>query len=464
MIDCTAAWVTNIWPLVISSADVIASATTSVSCHQPEPMHDRQQVGEQHPERDAGGDLGDAPQPLPVGRAEADHGRDRREERRRVAEQVGGDQPGDTGGGRALQDLPPLGADPSEAGPHRDPAPVPQPVDQLRLGLHVGRCCQTRQPRAPVMAASRRRARRSWWRAATRPPRARRRPRPRRRAGRGSAVQLGSGRGRCMGPPETWGWFGSTLGRRGDGRGARGTGCGQRPGRGRLWRVGGGSARPGSRVGWGCGARHRAEGSPGHPLPTRRSPVPTPIDPTSAAFLLAENRNMPMHVGGLQLFEKPEGAGRSYTREMYESMRDVEEMRPLFLKHPYRSIAHRRPAGLEGGRPVRHRAPPPAQRAAQAGPGARAARPLRPAALRPAWPGSGRCGRPTSSRGCATAGSRMYTKLHHALVDGVSAMRLLQSVLTTDPDKRDMPAPWGAAAGSREHASPRRTTTSPRSR
>ena len=38
MIDCTAAWVTNIWPLVISSADVIASATTSVSCHPPEPM------------------------------------------------------------------------------------------------------------------------------------------------------------------------------------------------------------------------------------------------------------------------------------------------------------------------------------------------------------------------------------------------------------------------------------------
>ena len=28
-------------------------------------------------------------------------------------------------------------------------------------------------------------------------------------------------------------------------------------------------------------------------------------------------------------------------------------------------------------------------------------------------------------------------------------MRLLQSVLTTDPDKRDMPAPWGAGAGSR---------------
>ena len=36
----------------------------------------------------------------------------------------------------------------------------------------------------------------------------------------------------------------------------------------------------------------------------------------------------------------------------------------------------------------------------------------------------------------------MYAKLHHALVDGISAMRLLQSILTTDPDRTDMPAPW----------------------
>ena len=42
----------------------------------------------------------------------------------------------------------------------------------------------------------------------------------------------------------------------------------------------------------------------------------------------------------------------------------------------------------------------------------------------------------------------MYTKTHHALVDGVSAMRLLASVLSTDPDKRDMPAPWAARPAS----------------
>ena len=63
----------------------------------------------------------------------------------------------------------------------------------------------------------------------------------------------------------------------------------------------------------------------------------SPIDPTSAAFLLAENRSMPMHVGGLQLFKKPEGAGRNYVREMYENSLDVDEIAPLFLKHPHRS-------------------------------------------------------------------------------------------------------------------------------
>jgi diacylglycerol O-acyltransferase len=36
----------------------------------------------------------------------------------------------------------------------------------------------------------------------------------------------------------------------------------------------------------------------------------------------------------------------------------------------------------------------------------------------------------------------MYCKLHHALVDGISAMRLLQSILSSDPDKTGMPAPW----------------------
>jgi len=66
--------------------------------------------------------------------------------------------------------------------------------------------------------------------------------------------------------------------------------------------------------------------------------VAVTIDPTSLGFLLAETRSQPMHVAGLQLFEKPEGAPRDYVRQIYEQMSEVDEMAPLFLKRPTRGI------------------------------------------------------------------------------------------------------------------------------
>ncbi len=172
----------------------------------------------------------------------------------------------------------------------------------------------------------------------------------------------------------------------------------------------------------------------------------TPIDPTSAAFLLAENRSMPMHVGGLALYKKPEGAGRSYVREMYEQMRDTPEVAPLFLRTPHRSV---KTAGQLVWQPddqfdaehhVRHSALP------------------RPGRIRELLE---LCGRLHSTRlawerplwevhvieGLRDGRVATYTKIHHALVDGISANRLLQSAHTTDPDKRGMPAPWGAGVG-----------------
>ena len=168
----------------------------------------------------------------------------------------------------------------------------------------------------------------------------------------------------------------------------------------------------------------------------------TPLDPTSAAFLLAENRQQPMHVGGLQLFRPPEDAGPEYVREQFAASLSTDEMSPLFLKRPHRSLT-------TGGQWTwteddqfdcdYH---------------------LRHSAL--AAPGRVRelldlCGRLHSSRlalerplwethvieGLEDGRVATYTKMHHALVDGVSAMRLLQSVLSTDPDQREMPPPWG---------------------
>lgn len=168
----------------------------------------------------------------------------------------------------------------------------------------------------------------------------------------------------------------------------------------------------------------------------------SPIDPTSVAFLLAENRSMPMHVGGLQLFKKPEGAGRSYTREMYEQMRDVEEIAPLFLKRPHRSIGT---AGqyvwvedeqFDIEYHVRHSALPKPGRVRELLELCSRLHSTRLGRERPLWEAH-------VIEGMRDGRVAMYTKTHHALVDGVSAMRLLASVLSTDPDRRNMAAPWG---------------------
>lgn len=171
----------------------------------------------------------------------------------------------------------------------------------------------------------------------------------------------------------------------------------------------------------------------------------SPIDPTSAGFLLAENRNMPMHVGGLQLFKKPEGAGRNYTREMYEQMRDVDEIAPLFLKHPRRSLKTAGQLVWENDEQfdidhhVRHSALPKPGRIRELLDLCSRLHSTRLAWERPLWEAH-------VIEGLRDGRVAMYTKTHHALVDGVSAMRLLQSVLSTDPDQRGMPAPWAYQA------------------
>ncbi len=176
--------------------------------------------------------------------------------------------------------------------------------------------------------------------------------------------------------------------------------------------------------------------------------VPVPIDPTSAAFLYAENRQMPMHVGGLQLFEKPEGAPRDYVRSLYESMIQFEEIAPLFLKRPTRGITT---AGQWAWTPdthfdieyhLRHSALPKPGRVRELLDLCSRLHGTRLARERPLWEAH-------LIEGLRDGRVAMYTKVHHALVDGVSAMRLLQSVLTTDPEKRDMPPPWAARPGAR---------------
>jgi diacylglycerol O-acyltransferase len=174
--------------------------------------------------------------------------------------------------------------------------------------------------------------------------------------------------------------------------------------------------------------------------------MPTPMDPTSTGFLFAENRNQPMHVGGLQLFRKPEGAGRNFLKDMYAEMITHDDPSPLFLKRPTRSVST---AGqwfwteddqFDIEYHVRHSALPKPGRIRELLELCGRLHSTRLALERPLW-------EIHVIEGLRDGRVAMYSKMHHALIDGVSSMRLIQSVLSEDAEKRGMAPTWSA-----EHA------------
>ncbi|MGL5810601.1 MAG: WS/DGAT/MGAT family O-acyltransferase [Nocardioides sp.] len=183
-----------------------------------------------------------------------------------------------------------------------------------------------------------------------------------------------------------------------------------------------------------------------------------PLDPTALGFLLAENHRMPMHVGGLQLYRLPADAGRNYVRELYESLRQpaagpagASAIAPLFRKHPERST---RTAGawvwaddhdFDIDYHLRHSALPKPGRIRELFELVSRLHGTRMARERPLWEWyliEGLQGRRIA----------MYTKVHHALIDGVGASRLLQAALSTDPARRDLPPPWALRANDQRKA------------
>ncbi len=180
-----------------------------------------------------------------------------------------------------------------------------------------------------------------------------------------------------------------------------------------------------------------------------------PMPPTSSMFLLGETREHPMHVGGLQLFQPPDGADALDIRAMFDEAMAGTEVAPLFRKRASRSVTS---LGQWGWEPDRHfDLEHHVRRSALPQPG----RVLELLAL---------CSRLHSSlldrhrplwelhliEGLADGRYALYFKVHHAMVDGVSALRMLARMLSPDPDERNMPAPWALrpSASSRSRSAP----------
>jgi diacylglycerol O-acyltransferase len=176
------------------------------------------------------------------------------------------------------------------------------------------------------------------------------------------------------------------------------------------------------------------------------------MPPADAMFLIPETADQYMHVGSLQVFELPEGADRKWVRELYERQIASEQIGSLFRRRPYRSLATlgawtwEVDADIDLEHHVRHDALPDPGRVREL---LALTSYLHSTPLdrhRPLWEAH-------VIEGLEGNRFAVYTKLHHSLMDGVSAMKLLERTLSSDPDERDMPPPWAPRSPSRRRQS-----------
>lgn len=174
---------------------------------------------------------------------------------------------------------------------------------------------------------------------------------------------------------------------------------------------------------------------------------------TDSVFLLAESREHPMHVGSLEIFTPPEGAGPDYVSDLYAKFLETEVVDEVFRKrpgHPVSSLGYLwwsvdEDVDLEYH--VRHSALPVSGRSTDLF--ALVSR-LHGTLLdrhRPLW-------EMYLVEGVEGGRFAVYTKTHHSLMDGVTALRLLHRTLDPDPDS-EARVPWNLP----ERARPRTAHT-----
>lgn len=166
-----------------------------------------------------------------------------------------------------------------------------------------------------------------------------------------------------------------------------------------------------------------------------------PMSPTDSMFLLGESRDRPMHVGGLILLQPREGTTVADLVALFTASVRDENTDPLWRKRAVRSLGTLGQWAWEEDRDftlsyhVRRNALP------------------RPGGLDELWDLVSRLHSTPLDRnrplwqmhvieGLADGRLAVYTKIHHALADGVGAMKLLRRALSPDPARTGMPAPW----------------------
>jgi len=161
------------------------------------------------------------------------------------------------------------------------------------------------------------------------------------------------------------------------------------------------------------------------------------IPPVDTLFLYAENRRQPMHVAGLNLFTLPDDAPPDFIAQMVEQMRSHSEPQPPYNQRPvFRGTWFwQEDQQFDLDHHLRHLSLPQPGRIRELL--AMVSR-LHGSLMdrgRPLW-------ETNVIEGLEDGRMAMFSKVHHAMFDGVAATRESRKTLTDDPDQRDMPPPW----------------------
>jgi len=165
-----------------------------------------------------------------------------------------------------------------------------------------------------------------------------------------------------------------------------------------------------------------------------------PLSPMDAMFLWMEHRRQPMHVGGLQLYTPPPGAGPDFVHELVESFRKHTEARAPFNLRPVFKLGHwfwEEDDEFELDWHLRHSALPRPGRIRELLALVSRLHGVLMDRSRPLW-------EMNIIEGLADGRVAVYVKLHHALFDGVAATKMLASTLSADPKDMRPPA-WAQA-------------------
>jgi diacylglycerol O-acyltransferase len=173
------------------------------------------------------------------------------------------------------------------------------------------------------------------------------------------------------------------------------------------------------------------------------------VSPVDAAWLAIESRDTPMHVGGLFEFTLPPDAPEDYLKQLFAQMREARTLPPPWnlelVELPVlgsRLPLMRQTHDVDLDYHVRHSALP--HPGGQRELGVLVSR-LHSNELdlhRPLW-------EVHLIEGLEGNRFAMYSKTHHSLVDGVSAMRLIIRTLSSSPSERGTPSYWTVGAGER---------------